>query len=124
MGGVLRDSCRKVVCLFSCFIGSQDSNMAEIMAIWKACDIISSDPFFLVRNIIIASDLKVAVAWVNNDDFGSINHVNWIYDIRCKLKILGNTSVVYNSRTSNSFVDMLARRGSSLKEDIICRSNY
>ncbi|KAK3219556.1 hypothetical protein Dsin_013526 [Dipteronia sinensis] len=123
MGGVLKDSCRKVVFLFSYFIVSQDSNTAEIMAIWNVCDIISFDPLFLGRNITIASDSKVVVAWVNNDDFGSINHVKWIYDIRCKLKILGNTSVVYNSRSSNSFVDMLARRGSSLKEDIICWSN-
>ncbi|KAK3195725.1 hypothetical protein Dsin_027035 [Dipteronia sinensis] len=37
MGGVLRDSNIRVLCLFSSFLGTHDSNAAEIYAIHKAC---------------------------------------------------------------------------------------
>ncbi|KAK3225851.1 hypothetical protein Dsin_005713 [Dipteronia sinensis] len=59
MGDVLRDSRGKVLCLFSIFLGPQDSNTAEIIAIWKACEIISLDPNFVGRSITIVSDSKV-----------------------------------------------------------------
>ncbi|KAK3189921.1 hypothetical protein Dsin_029482 [Dipteronia sinensis] len=91
MGGVLRDSAGKVVCLFSIFLGIQDVNAIEIMAIGKACELISTDSNFVGRPIFIISDSKVAVSWVNNEVFGNVQHIDLIYDIRSRLKSLGNT---------------------------------
>ena len=49
IGGVLRDSMRKVLCMFSFFVGSQDSNSAELMAIHKAVVLYCSSPACLGR---------------------------------------------------------------------------
>ncbi|KAK3206173.1 hypothetical protein Dsin_020219 [Dipteronia sinensis] len=92
MGGVLRDSVGKVLCLFSIFLGSQDTNAAKIMSIGKACELISMDSNFVGCPIFIISDSKVVVSLVNNEVFGNIKQVNLIYDIRIKLKSLGNMS--------------------------------
>ncbi|KAK0574812.1 hypothetical protein LWI29_029477 [Acer saccharum] len=94
MGGVLRDASGKVLCLFSNHLGIQFSNTTEILAIHKAVHICADSSTLSARNIIIISDSKVAVSWVNNDGFGNLDHVNWIYDIRSKLDYLGNTKVI------------------------------
>ncbi|KAK3212280.1 hypothetical protein Dsin_016986 [Dipteronia sinensis] len=119
IGGVMRDSSGKVLCLFSISLGSQDSITADIMVMHKVVEIVLSNNFWNGPNMVIASDSKVAISWVNNDDFGSINHVNLIYDIRSWLKNLGNTMVVYNSRSANSFADILAKRGASNMGDFV-----
>ena len=57
---------------------------------------------------------------MNDENFGNLAFVNTIYDIRCKLRILGNTNVCLNSRVTNSVADSLAKRGSSMDgEDIM-----
>ncbi|KAK3193573.1 hypothetical protein Dsin_024883 [Dipteronia sinensis] len=75
MGGVLRDWRGKVLCLFSCFLGTYDANAAKIMAIWKACDICVSRGLLTGGKVVVASDSKVAVSWVNCEDFGNLNHL-------------------------------------------------
>ncbi|KAK3193125.1 hypothetical protein Dsin_024435 [Dipteronia sinensis] len=110
-GGVLRNSRGRVLCLFSNHLGISDSNSAEIMAIHKASEICASKPDFIGRDIVIVSDSMTAVTWVNDRSFGSVKHVNLIYKIRGNLIKLGKTVVIYNSRASNSFADMLAKKG-------------
>ncbi|KAK3229474.1 hypothetical protein Dsin_001355 [Dipteronia sinensis] len=66
------------------------------------------------RDIVIISDSKMAVSWVNNrDDFRSLKHIDLIYDIKGFIKVLGGISVVFNQRHTNSFADNLAKMGSS-----------
>ncbi|TXG64801.1 hypothetical protein EZV62_011795 [Acer yangbiense] len=48
---------------------------------------------------------------------GSLNHVHLIYDIRGFLSLLGNASVVFNNRSSNSLADSLAKKGSAMGGD-------
>ena len=36
------------------------------------------------------SDCKEAVSWVNDDDFGNINLVDFIYDIHSCLRLMKN----------------------------------
>ncbi|KAI9152828.1 hypothetical protein LWI28_001848 [Acer negundo] len=43
MGGVLRDSMGKVLCLFYLFFGIKDSISAKILDIHKACDVVQSN---------------------------------------------------------------------------------
>ncbi|KAK3212626.1 hypothetical protein Dsin_017332 [Dipteronia sinensis] len=103
-------------------IGKQsknESNTAEIRAIQKACALCVGNSSLSGRNIEVVSDSKVAVFWINNGGYGSIKHVNTIYDIWCNLDILGGTKVSYNSRASNHFADELAKRGSSSAGDFV-----
>ncbi|KAK2652889.1 hypothetical protein Ddye_012745 [Dipteronia dyeriana] len=71
------------------------------------------------NKIIIVSDPKVTVSWVNKEGFGSFIHVDDIYDICCKLRCMGDIIMVFNPRSLNSFVDMLAKRGSSQEGDTL-----
>ncbi|KAI9166179.1 hypothetical protein LWI28_027551 [Acer negundo] len=65
------------------------------------------------KKILIESDSREAVSWMNDEDFSNLSLVNTIYDIRCLLRHLGNTSVHYISRDSNAAADRLAKRGSA-----------
>ncbi|KAK3222582.1 hypothetical protein Dsin_009607 [Dipteronia sinensis] len=68
ISGVLKNSKGKIMCLFSLFIGIQDSNTAEIMAIHKACMLFASNPSIAGHNIIIVNDSSTAVSWANNTE--------------------------------------------------------
>ncbi|KAK1582938.1 hypothetical protein Q3G72_019669 [Acer saccharum] len=119
IGGVLRDRNGKVVCLFSVSIGLHDSNTAELLAIHKACELCVSNEVLVGRDIEIVSVSKMAVSWVNDEDFGCDKHVQIIYDIRSMISSSNNISVIFNLRTSNSVTNSLAKRGSSLIGDSI-----
>ncbi|KAK0594840.1 hypothetical protein LWI29_001166 [Acer saccharum] len=94
------------------FVGMEDSNAAEILAIHRACQLCASVPEFVEKEIIIASDSKTSVSWVNSHDvIGSLRHVQIIYDICNFLHNLHGTSVVVNPRSSNSCADKLAKSG-------------
>ncbi|KAK3183009.1 hypothetical protein Dsin_030295 [Dipteronia sinensis] len=117
MGGVLRNSRGRVLCLFSEDLGILDSNSAEVRAIHRVAGICASNPYLIGREIVIVSDSKTTVSWVNDGGFGNINHFNLIYDIRGNLNKLGNTMVIHNSRTTNSFANWLTRNGSNMGGD-------
>ncbi|KAK3223555.1 hypothetical protein Dsin_010580 [Dipteronia sinensis] len=65
------------------------------------------------KKIMIARDSKVVVSWINSDNFGSIDHLNILYDIRCFIHFLGRVNVCFSPRSTNSFADKLAKLGSS-----------
>ncbi|KAK3227605.1 hypothetical protein Dsin_007467 [Dipteronia sinensis] len=119
IGGVLRDSNGKVWCLFSKFVGVTDSNTVELWAIKKAVQLCSENPELRGREVEVVSDSKVAVSWVNDKDFGSLAHVNAIYNIRYCCSSFGNLEVTYDSRAFNSFADSLAKMGSSMVGDFV-----
>ncbi|KAK3225985.1 hypothetical protein Dsin_005847 [Dipteronia sinensis] len=118
MREVLRNSSGRVLCFFSKYSGILDANMAKISVIHRASKICASNPNLIGREIVIVSDSKSAVSWVNEGRFGSIKHVNLIFNIRCNLNKLGNMVVIFNSRASNSFVDMLSKKGFNMEGDI------
>ncbi|KAK0599896.1 hypothetical protein LWI29_009613 [Acer saccharum] len=120
IGGILRNSEGLTLCRFSIAVGIQSSNTAEIIAIRKACELCESNPSLVSRNIQIASDSSVAVSWANStDNFGSLPHVQIIYDIRGYLQSLKGLSIVYNPRASNEAADALAKASSSGGEDFV-----
>ncbi|KAK2641249.1 hypothetical protein Ddye_023012 [Dipteronia dyeriana] len=93
-------------------IGVQDAITAKILAITKACELCISQMELASRIIVINSDSKVAVSWINNEDLGNIN-------IRNNLLRLGQTTVEFSSRSMNSLADSLAKKGSTGDEDVI-----
>ncbi|KAK2641221.1 hypothetical protein Ddye_022984 [Dipteronia dyeriana] len=109
IGGVLRDSSGKVVCLFSFYVGVEDSITDEVLTIHRACHLISSRSRLAGRTITIISDSKSAVSWANGKDFGCLKLVNLIYDIRGVLQGLAGLSICFRHRDSNSFADSLAK---------------
>ncbi|KAK2638844.1 hypothetical protein Ddye_026639 [Dipteronia dyeriana] len=119
IGGVLRDFNGKVLCIFSIYIGIQDSNMAEVAAILKACELCASNPTLADNKITIASDSKVVISWIKNKEFGSFSYLNILYNIKSLLHDLGDVEVCYNPRSTNSFADKLANMGSANSGDRI-----
>ncbi|KAK3197913.1 hypothetical protein Dsin_021328 [Dipteronia sinensis] len=119
MGGVLRDSSGRVICLFSSYLGIHDANTIEILVVRKACEICALRRDLINWRVVVDSDSKVVVSWVNNEGFGSLKHVNTIYEIQGILRFLSNIEVIYNPRSSNSFADMLAKNGSSQSGDFV-----
>ncbi|KAK3219673.1 hypothetical protein Dsin_013643 [Dipteronia sinensis] len=113
--GVLRDNVGKVWGLFSVFVGRLHSNAAEILAIHRVVSMCAQSQVFVGKEIDIVSDSKVTVSWVNSKGFGNLKHIHTIYDIRNSLKILDNTRVIFISRASNSFADLLAKKGQPWK---------
>ncbi|KAK3193998.1 hypothetical protein Dsin_025308 [Dipteronia sinensis] len=117
IGGVLRDGSGKVHGLFFEFVGVSDSIIAELLAIHKTISLCSSSPFFHDKEVIFISDSKATVSWINAEGIGSLTHVHLIYDICNVLNNLWNARVIFNSRSSNSFADSLAKMGSGKEGD-------
>ncbi|KAK3228043.1 hypothetical protein Dsin_007905 [Dipteronia sinensis] len=118
IGRVLKDGNGKVLCMFSLFIGFQDSNTAELSAIHKAVELCSSVSSCVGRNLVIESDSMIAVSWINGQGIENVNLINLIYDIRSNLKLLGG-EVKFRTRSSNQFAEKLAKMGSSKNGDFI-----
>ena len=119
MGGVLRDSYGKVICLFFSFLGIFDGISAEIEEIHKACVLCLSNCDLRNRCISIVSDSKTAMDWINEADQICVSHPTLIQVIRFLLSSLSNTTVSYSSRSSNSFADLLAKKASSMGGDFV-----
>ncbi|KAK3231618.1 hypothetical protein Dsin_003499 [Dipteronia sinensis] len=76
IGGVLRDYNGMTLPRSSVQIpNTMDSNAAEITSIHKTIEICSSSPSLHGQVVSIVSDSKVAVSWIKNEDFGSIEHI-------------------------------------------------
>ncbi|KAK3230491.1 hypothetical protein Dsin_002372 [Dipteronia sinensis] len=111
IGGVLRDSKCKVLCLFTQSVGTMDSNLAEILAIKRASQLCFSQQGLHYWNVIIINVSKSDVPWVNGGDFGCMKHVDIIWEIRNLIQCLGNLTVVPEGKAFNAFADSLAKQG-------------
>ena len=78
-----------------------------------------SNPYLRNRDITVVSDSKVAVSWVNSKEYGKVELVNSIYDIRQILTDNDGIQVVFDSRIFNSFADSLAKMGSNDRGDFV-----
>ena len=96
----------------------QDAAAAELLAIAKACELIGSRPELGGRSLIIASDSKIAVDWVKNRGPANSKHVQLIHFISNSLDGFGQASVVYCSRSTNSYADSLAKKGAAGGEEV------
>ncbi|KAK2645840.1 hypothetical protein Ddye_021035 [Dipteronia dyeriana] len=119
VGGVLRDCHGKVLGMFSECVGTQVSIMAELLAIHRAVLLCSVSNFFYEREVNFISDSKTTMSWINSDGLGSVMFVKLIQDIRGLLFSLRNARVIFNPRSSNSFIDSLAKQGSGQEGDVL-----
>ena len=104
--GVLRDSSGKILYAFSEFVGLQDIISAELLAIVRAVSLCVSRPELESKKIVVVSDCKQAVNWVNSCGVGDWKYVQLIMEIRNLLGSWGQVSVEFNSRDTNSFADV------------------
>ncbi|KAK3210490.1 hypothetical protein Dsin_015196 [Dipteronia sinensis] len=123
IGGVLRDSRGKILCTFSSYVGIQEPNTTELLAIQKAVDMVMSKPNLGKIRILVVSDSKVAVSWANNVGFGNLKLVNSIYDIRNKIREHGGIEIMYDSRAFNSYADNLAKMASTDTRNVLIRGD-
>ena len=65
-GGVLRDHTELVRCIFSIPYGIVDSNLAELIAIRKALQLMTLNSDFCNVKFIVESDSLNAINWINN----------------------------------------------------------
>ncbi|KAK3210667.1 hypothetical protein Dsin_015373 [Dipteronia sinensis] len=105
--------------MFSSYVGHLSSNTAEIIAIIRACQLCASKASLSLKKIIIVNDSTVVVSWFNNEGVGNHDNIGSILDIRNILSLLGNVTVIYNSRATNSFADCLAKKASESQMDIM-----
>ena len=57
-------------------------NSAELFALHRACMLLASNQNLASRKVVIMSDSKVTVSWINGENFGNISLVDMVYDIR------------------------------------------
>ncbi|KAK3220514.1 hypothetical protein Dsin_014484 [Dipteronia sinensis] len=113
IGGVLRNNSSRILGLFSLYVGIKDSSLAEILAIHRAATLCSQSASLRNKVIDIVSDSSEAVSWVNTEGPGNLEFLNIIYETRHAMSLLGNTTVSYNPRSSNTLADSLAKHGSA-----------
>ncbi|KAK0594528.1 hypothetical protein LWI29_006366 [Acer saccharum] len=111
VGGVLRDCRGRVLCVFSEYVGIQDSVTAELRAIAKACGLCLSRTELKGAKIYVVSDCKQVVAWINCNGVGEWKYLQLILEIRSLLSRLNQVVVEYKPRETNYFADALAKRG-------------
>ena len=97
--------------------------MTEILAIAKACELCESRSELAGKTVVIMSDSKEAILWINNSGLSNIKHTQIIYDIRCCFHRLRFTSVVFCNRVYNSLTDSLAKKGSSFGGNVLTWSD-
>ena len=74
---------------------------------------------FQNTSVTILSDSKSAVDWINDDHFGSLEHVDWLNDIRNFLMSLNGLRIAFSPRGLNSFADGLAKLGASASGECV-----
>ncbi|KAK3220256.1 hypothetical protein Dsin_014226 [Dipteronia sinensis] len=113
IGGVLRNNSSRILGLFLLYVGIKDSSLAEILAIHRAATLCSQSASLRNKEIDIVSDSSEAVSWVNTEGPGNLEFLNIIYETRHAMSLLGNTTVSYNPRSSNTLAYSLAKHGSA-----------
>ncbi|XVF86520.1 hypothetical protein PTKIN_Ptkin18bG0047600 [Pterospermum kingtungense] len=87
IGGLLRDHQESVLIRFSKFIGVEDSNVAELVAIRKALVLFLSSPWAFDRELIIESDSRNAAVHI-------FREANFDADLLAKEDVNGQTDLL------------------------------
>ncbi|KAK3227024.1 hypothetical protein Dsin_006886 [Dipteronia sinensis] len=110
---ILRKHDGAMLCMFSAYIGCNHSSFVEITAILKSCQLCESVKYLPNHNIIIESDSKSVVSWVNREGgVGNVRLLDAIMDIKDILARLSPKVLVqFVPRSANVFVEFLAKQG-------------
>ncbi|KAK1550704.1 hypothetical protein Q3G72_023435 [Acer saccharum] len=108
--GILCDQAGETICMFFFFVGTRDSSSAEVSAILKACQLCVSVKCPTEQRIIIESNSKSSVSWVNGAaGIGNVKNLDSILDIREILKREPKVSVHLVPRNGNVVANLLAK---------------
>ncbi|KAK4844109.1 hypothetical protein QYF36_016616 [Acer negundo] len=94
IGGVLRNTKGEEMCSFSQFVGNANASIIELLAIQKAVSLCMMKDSFKGSPISVENDSREVILWVLKCDFGNLELVDIIFDIRSNLCSIGNVSVV------------------------------
>ncbi|KAK1582269.1 hypothetical protein Q3G72_013406 [Acer saccharum] len=113
IGGILRNHFGDILCMFSEFSGFGLSSDVGVSAILKACKLCESANCPFDVDIIIESDSKSTVSWVNGKGgVGNVKLMESILNIREFLHRFGARVLVqYVPRSGNVSADLLAKLG-------------
>lgn len=119
IGGVLRNHLGNFMCLFSSPIPFMEINSAEILAIYRAVKITTSNEALKGAKLILESDSKNVVCWCNSDSGGPWNlnfQLSFIRNV-CKGGI--DISIVHRGGSANFMADSMAKQGLHRKSEFI-----
>ena len=119
IGGVIRDCKGQVLFVFSKCIRIADSNLAELMAVVNALSYMASANFDLLTDIILESDSKAVISWVNNVLDSPWKYNNLFNKLQNLCLGLGKISFVHIFKEANHFADSLANTGVHRTSDLI-----
>ncbi|XP_057248364.1 uncharacterized protein LOC130590299 [Beta vulgaris subsp. vulgaris] len=119
IGGVLRDSLGKFICMFSAPTPLMEINSAEVHAIYRAIQISAANDLTRHSNIIIESDSQNAVKWCNSSGTGPWNLNFKINFIRNAMSSWESLSIIHQVRSSNHVADSLAKQGLHRKSEFL-----
>nr|GEW65863.1 zinc finger, CCHC-type [Tanacetum cinerariifolium] len=97
----------------SAMVGILESNVAEVIAIKKACSVIKEKEELRSVNITIESNSLNAVSWFNHPDERPWRLLHHFHDIDAFLVISPNRLVMHIKRERNNDADKLAKEGVS-----------
>ncbi|KAK1571069.1 hypothetical protein Q3G72_011565 [Acer saccharum] len=92
----------------------KDIISTEILAIVRACKLIESKAELTGRTLVVVSDSRVAVRWISGCGLGNSSHEKLISDIQRWLARFDQATVEFCPRGSNSYADILAKKGAIL----------
>ncbi|XVF66499.1 hypothetical protein PTKIN_Ptkin10aG0041000 [Pterospermum kingtungense] len=119
IGGVMRIHASEELARFSKSVGIEDSNVAELMAIREAFLTFIDSPYVYNCALIVESDSKNAVTWVNSPLSAPWRVLNFINHIECLKRKLRKWEVVHIFREANQVADQLAKEGVSRTSDLV-----
>ncbi|XVF39216.1 hypothetical protein PTKIN_Ptkin01aG0017700 [Pterospermum kingtungense] len=119
IGGVLCNHAGEELARFSKSVGIVDSNIAELLAIREAFLVFIDSPFVSDNVLIIESDSKTAVNWVNSPLSAPWMVLNFINHIECLKKQIIGWEVTHIFREANQVEDQLAKERVSRTADMV-----
>lgn len=113
IGGILGDSNGLFVCIFSCFIGIEDSNAVEFLAFKNALSILA--PRFDIqsskRGLIFEFDSMIAVSWVLNQNTHPWR-LSFVYNsMNNNLRVFPSIRIQHVPKEANWTIETLAKQG-------------
>ena len=116
IGGVLRNSEGFVSGMFSKHIGSRESNEAEVLANLEAIWMFASSS--LTSRLVVESDSLNAISWVLSSAARPWRFQFYLNEIRA-LSSLIQVSFQHVGRSTNGFVDSLAKQGVHVSSNLV-----
>ena len=119
IGGVIRDCKGQVLFVFSKSIEIDDSNFAVLMTVVDALSYVVSANFDLLLDIILESDSKTVISWLNNVLDSPWKYKNLLNKLQNLYLDLGKNSFIHVFRKTNHFTDSFAKMGIHRTSDLV-----